>query len=180
MADQLFPEFDDGYEDDDELEVESTESDDEEQDAAAIDGDEDDVLMDVKTPLFDFDTGDFVLNKSGKMRVASPDEAWGQWCVKSVATPRYHLLAYGQNYGVDEEGAMAELDTESKLNALEAEITDALLADPNNRTADVGEIVWSRSALDPSAVVGHVDVENADQTTIGLTITETGPEIGGE
>lgn len=179
MADQLFPQFDDGYEDDDELEVESTDSDDEEQDAAAIE-DEDDVLMDVRTPLFDFDTGDFVLSKSGKMMDADPDEAWSQWCVKSVATPRYHLLAYGQNYGVDEEGAMAELDTESKLNALEEEITDALLADPNNRTADVGEFEWGRSPSAPDSVIGHVEVENADQTTIGLTITETDSEIGGE
>lgn len=179
MSDQLFPQFDDGYEDDDELEVESTDSDDEEQDAAEIE--DDDVLMDVRTPLFDFDAGDFVLNKSGKMRTASPDEAWSQWCVKNVATPRYHLLAYGQNYGVDEESAMIEMDTESKLNALESEITDALLADPNNRTADVGEFAWSRSSVDPSAFVGHVDVENADQTTIGLTVVETDSEVvGGE
>jgi hypothetical protein len=178
MADQLFPQFDDAYEDDDDVEVESTDSDDEEQDAAAID-DEDAVVMEVRTPSFDFDTGDFVVSKSGKMKEAEPDQAWSQWCMKCVATQRYSLLAYGQNYGVDEEGAMAEPDTESKLNYLGEEITDALMSDPNNRTADVGDIEWGRSPSAPDSVIGKVSVENADQTTIGLVVTETDAETSG-
>lgn len=100
-----------------------------------------------KSWLFDFDTGDFVLDGAGNVVEADGLTAWVQWCVKAVLTQRLAFVVYNWDYGVDIENVMKQ-PTRAVIEAeLEKEITEALMTDP--RTAEVKNFAfeWSGDEL---------------------------------
>lgn len=112
--------------------------------------------------FFDFETGDFRQNKKGQMVEASPYDAWVQWCLKTVYTERYQFFAYSSNIGVEMAEAMAEPSRSAQESSIERTITEALLADPYNRTVYVRDFVfeWGVDSLRVTCNVGGIwDVE---------------------
>ena len=100
-----------------------------------------------KSWLFDFDTGDFVLDGAGNVVEADGLTTWAQWCVKAVLTQRLAFVVYNWDYGVDIENVMKQ-PTRAVIEAeLEKEITEALMIDP--RTAEVKNFTfeWSGDEL---------------------------------
>ena len=106
-----------------------------------------------KSWLFDFDTGDFVLDGAGKVVEADGLTTWAQWCVKAVLTQRLAFVVYNWDYGVNIENVMKQ-PTRAVIEAeLEKEITEALMTDP--RTAEVKNFTfeWSGDELTVSFII---------------------------
>ncbi len=106
-----------------------------------------------KSWLFDFDTGDFVLDGAGNVVEADGLTAWAQWCVKAVLTQRLAFVVYNWDYGVDIENVMKQPTRAVTEAELEKEITEALMTDP--RTAEVKNFTfeWSGDELTVSFII---------------------------
>ena len=90
-----------------------------------------------KSVYFDFEKGDFSLESNGEIKTATPYDAWVQWCLKTVLTQRWAFLAYSTQAGVEIEEAFAQQDRKAQESYMEKTITEALLADPYQRTKRV-------------------------------------------
>ena len=84
--------------------------------------------------FFDEEKGDFLLDGSGRMIIATPKESWEQWCMKAVGTERYALLAYSNQFGVEMEAAFSQPTREAQESSIQRTITECLFADPRGRT----------------------------------------------
>ncbi len=106
-----------------------------------------------KSWLFDFDTGDFVLDGAGNVVEADGLTTWAQWCVKAVLTQRLAFVVYNWDYGVDIENVMKQPTRAVTEAELEKEITEALMTDP--RTAEVKNFTfeWSGDELTVSFII---------------------------
>lgn len=97
---------------------------------------------------FSFEKGDFAKEPSGRLKEASEIEAWKQWCIKIMQTPRYECLAYSTDIGIDFEDVFGAESREDAETVLTMEITDALMADPYGRTEFVDDISFNWLAPD--------------------------------
>lgn len=90
---------------------------------------------------FDFDKGDFQLTPTGVIAPASELQAYIQWCMKALLTPRYRHLIYSRGYGQEFEDLirrnLTRAGNESEIRRM---VTEALMVDP--RTASVGNFVF--------------------------------------
>jgi hypothetical protein len=85
--------------------------------------------------LFDFETGDFVVDGQKNVAIAVERSAWVQWCLKQCQIERFALLAYNTDAGI-ETALVDEQDTrKGKESVLERTLTEALMID--KRTASV-------------------------------------------
>lgn len=98
---------------------------------------------------FDFEKGDFALDSAGKIQTAEPYDAWVQWCLKTVYTQRYAFLAYSNQVGVEMEEAFQQPSREEQESNIEVTVTEALLADPYQRTKRVYDFLfeWETDGL---------------------------------
>ncbi len=103
-----------------------------------------------KSVYFDFEKGDFSLESNGEIKTASPYDAWVQWCLKTVLTQRWAFLAYSTQAGVEIEEAFAQQDRKAQESYMEKTITEALLADPYQRTKRVYDFtfVWKTDGVE--------------------------------
>ncbi len=103
-----------------------------------------------KSVYFDFEKGDFSLESNGEIKTATPYDAWVQWCLKTVLTQRWAFLAYSTQAGVEIEEAFAQQDRKAQESYMEKTITEALLADPYQRTKRVYDFtfVWKTDGVE--------------------------------
>ena len=100
-----------------------------------------------KSWLFDFKTGDFVIDGAGRVVQADGYTAWAQWCVKTVVTERFAYLAYSQNYGTEIEAALRQPSRQAVQAELERAITEALLVDPRTEVVRDFAFEWRGDEL---------------------------------
>jgi len=114
-------------------------------------------------PLFDVESGDFVLNGAGQPLYGTGFEAWILWCTKAITTERWAHLAYSDNTGIEAEEAFKEPDREARESAFERTITETLLADPMGRAQEVSnfEFAWNGDSLCISCEITGVDGNSA-------------------
>lgn len=120
---------------------------------------------------FDFETGDFRTDGAGRVLASNGEEAWRQWCMKTIATQRLAFYAYTDGLGIDGEQAMAEPTEARQKLALETTIREALLADPYGRTLEVRDFTWTRKVDSfhmSCCVVGQDDRTASIETDIPL------------
>ncbi len=86
---------------------------------------------------FNFETGDFNIDNAGRIETASPYEVWIQWCMKTIYTQRWAYLGYSDQIGVEIEEAFNQEDKGTRESYIEYTVSEALLADPYNRTKRV-------------------------------------------
>ena len=103
-----------------------------------------------KSVYFDFEKGDFSLESNGEIKTATPYDAWVQWCLKTVLTQRWAFLAYSTQAGVEIEEAFAQQDRKAQESYMEKTITEALSADPYQRTKRVYDFtfVWKTDGVE--------------------------------
>lgn len=118
-------------------------------------------------PLWDFDSGDFILNGAGQPIYGTGYDAWVLWCNKTIYTQRYALEAYSTNAGIEADEAFKQPDRAARENYFERTITEALLADPMGRTVQVKDFAfeWETDSLTITCTVigreGNTAVINA-------------------
>lgn len=116
---------------------------------------------------FDISTGDFV--RDGKNKILDSDgiESWRSWCYNCVNTERYKHLAYGTDFGIELDPVFSAESHEEAESILVRQITEALLADPYERTeyVEVGDIIWTA----PDAIEAPITVHGINDVTIDIT-----------
>lgn len=122
-----------------------------------------------KNVSFDYRTGDFLRDGRNNLIECSPFDAWAQWCIKNVQTPRFKCAAYSTDIGIDLSGVIGSSDKKLVESILTAEISECLAADPYGRTDYVKSVKYNWTA--PDAVEATATVLGIDQTEITITTT---------
>ena len=91
-------------------------------------------------PLFDYETGDFLMNGSGQIITADKITAYTQWCKNVIATCRYNHDAYGDYIGIDWNAVFSAPTRDEAESIIESEISEALACDPYGRTEYVQSV----------------------------------------
>ncbi len=115
-------------------------------------------------PLWDYETGDFVIDGTNRALYGSGYDAWILWCTKSILTQRWAHLAYNSNIGVEADEAFKQPDADAVESAFERTITEALLADPSGRTEQVKDFrfTWRADTLMIECMVVGKNGQTAD------------------
>ena len=123
---------------------------------------------------FDYEIGDFIRNGKNRIIDSNGIDSWKSWCVNCVQTERFSHLGYGTDFGIETGEAMKANSKEEAESILAREITEALLADPYDRTEYVEDIEFNWTA--PDAVEASVIIHGVEDVTIDITayITEGG------
>lgn len=93
--------------------------------------------------FFDFETGDFTTDSTGRMDASDGVDAWKQWCLKAVYTQRDAFAAFTNGYGIEEDEIFQEPTRMAQQSAIERTISEALMADPYNRTLFVRDFRYT-------------------------------------
>ena len=118
-------------------------------------------------PLWDVERGDFVTNAARQPLYGIGYDAWVLWCTKTILTQRWAHLGYSDNAGIEAAEAFKEPDRAAQESAFERTITEAFLADPMGRTAQVKDFIfrWYADSLSITCTIvgseGNTAVVNA-------------------
>lgn len=97
--------------------------------------------------LWDFENGDFNLDPYGGVTRANGEEAWQQWCVKAVLTPRYEHAIYPSDYGSElNEIIRAGYSYPIARVICESSIRDTLSSSVDQRCKEVDNFTFSLSS----------------------------------
>ena len=115
-------------------------------------------------PLWDYETGDFVIDGAKRTIYGSGYDSWVLWCTKTIMTQRWAFLAYSDAHGVEADEAFAEPDRDAVESSFERTITEALEADPLERTLLVRnfDFTWLADSLEIQCEVVATDGSTAD------------------
>lgn len=122
-------------------------------------------------PLFDFKTGEFVLNGNGQIVTADGITAWAQWCENILHTYRFFHDSYSDDIGIDYVSVFKAKSREEIETLLETEISEALAVDPYGRTQFVQTIEFDRYSTDEVVVRIVVIGANNENVTIETVLT---------
>ncbi|MGN0999701.1 MAG: DUF2634 domain-containing protein [Faecousia sp.] len=124
---------------------------------------------------FDYEAGDFKRDGKNKLLDSTGVESWESWCTNCLNTERYKHLAYSTDFGIEIDAALKAASRKEAENILTRQITEALMADPYERTAYISEIVYDWTAAD--TVVVDVTVHGVSDVTIDITAYITRGEV---
>ena len=116
---------------------------------------------------FDSLLGDFLRDGMNKMLDSDGIESWKSWCINCIQTERYKHLAYSTDFGIELDKAMKASGREEAESILTREITEAIMADPYQRTKYIEEITFNWTA--PDAVAVAATIHGIDDVTIDIT-----------
>ena len=116
---------------------------------------------------FDYELGDFPRDGMNKLLDSNGIESWEAWCINCLQTERYKHLAYSTDYGIELDAALKASNREEAESILTRQITEALMADPYERTAFISDITYDWTA--PDSVTVQATVHGTDDVTIDIT-----------
>lgn len=117
---------------------------------------------------FSWDTRDFLKTGNYQIQNASGVEAWEDWCMICLSTERYDHMAYNTDFGIETKEAFRAESREKAESILTRQITEALMADPYERTRYVSEIIYHW--VGPDSVSVRVTVEGIDDVSIDIVV----------
>lgn len=116
---------------------------------------------------FDDELGDFLRDGKNTILDSTGIESWKSWCINCIQTERYKHLAYSTDFGIETEAAMKAKSKGEAENILTRQITEAIMADPYERTEYIESIEFDWSA--PDAVRIALVIQGKDDVTIDIT-----------
>lgn len=119
---------------------------------------------------FDYESGDFKLNGKHRIREATGITSWEDWCGTCLLTERYEHLAYSSDFGIETKEAFAADSHEKAEALLTRQISEALAADPYERTEYVEDIQFRWTAPDTVQIVVTVHGINGVTADIAVEI----------
>lgn len=117
--------------------------------------------------LFDFESGDFVLDGTGRLMIADGHTSWVQWCQKAVITERFAYLIYGTNFGSEIRRTVREHDRKAAESWIEREITEAITIDSRSEMVRDFKFSWSGDNLTVSFTAVPV-IGPPEQMEVGI------------
>ena len=118
----------------------------------ASDNEEDVERRFLPSPLFDFESGDFVRDGANRVVMVDGRDAFILWVLKILSTQEGSCLSYLEQ-GVDIEGCMAEENRAAIRSALERSITEALMVHPCTEKVYAFEFEWETDGVRVSFIV---------------------------
>ncbi|NOW92319.1 hypothetical protein BCD91_004342 [Clostridium beijerinckii] len=88
----------------------------------------------------DFETGEFIRNPDGTIKILDEFEAYIQWCQKAMITARYKYRAYSNRYGRDIIGS--SLDEKAMELEIKRVTQEALMVHPMTSSVDNFSFEW--------------------------------------
>lgn len=116
---------------------------------------------------FDYESGDFKRDGMNKLLDSDGVQSWKDWCINCLQTERYKHLAYSTDFGIEIDEALRASTRQETENILTRQITEALLADPYERTSNVTEITYDWTAPDTLEI--SATIHGVDDVTIDIT-----------
>ena len=116
---------------------------------------------------FDSLLGDFLRDGMHKLLDSDGIESWKSWCINCLQTERYKHLAYSTDFGIELDKAIKASSREEAESILTRQITEAIMADPYQRTKYIEEIKYNWTA--PDAVSVAATIHGIDDVTIDIT-----------
>lgn len=114
-----------------------------------------------------FDT-DLIRDGKYSVQTSTGVDSWKQWCINCLCTERVSSPLYSTDFGISTSEAFQAEDRDEAETILASEITEALEADPYERTEQVLEIDFE---WDTDSVQVDVLVAGMDGATIDLEVT---------
>ena len=118
--------------------------------------------------FFDYKSGDFKLDGSGNIEIARGQEAYKEWCIKTILTERYACLAYSSDIGTEMTKVAALDDYDAQCSDIERQYTEALMSNP--KTEYVRDFVFTQPAPDAVSVTFTVKGKEYDEESISVLI----------
>jgi len=115
-----------------------------------------------KSPVFDYEAGEFLTTPTGKIYLADGTQAWVEHCKKALTTERFKYIVYSGNFGHELEDLIAiPLSQAAFESEVKRMVTEALMVDA--RTAIVADFTfeWGPDALRYSCIVTNTRGETA-------------------
>lgn len=124
---------------------------------------------------FDYAAGDFKRDGKNKLLDSNGIESWKSWCINCLHTERYRHLAYSSDFGIETEEAFRAESRAEAESILTRQITEAIMADPYQRTKYISEIEfeWEK----PDAVRVDVTIQGIDDVSIDIIAYITKGEL---
>ena len=124
----------------------------------------------MESVYFDEEIGDFIRDGQYRLKTATGQEAWEQWCINCLLTERDAYPAYGELFGISTIEAFESDDRAEIESILTMEITEGLMNDPYGRTVAVREIEFDWQENQEAADI-YVTVEGLEEATIDISVT---------
>ncbi len=93
-----------------------------------------------QSAYFDFKTGDFKRDGANNIIKSTGTDAWIQWVIKCLNTPRYDCLAYSTDFGINMQNIFNSTTKKEIESNITREIREALYADPYERLSYIESI----------------------------------------
>lgn len=116
---------------------------------------------------FDAQVGDFCRDGMNKILDSDGIESWKSWCINCIQTERYKHLAYSTDFGIELDGVFAATSREEAESILARQITEAIMADPYERTQYIEELEFDWTA--PDAIEVRVVIHGIEGVSIDFT-----------
>lgn len=117
-------------------------------------------------PLFDFNSGDFVLDGAHQFTMVDGLDEYAIWCLKTLKTQLGACASYPE-YGIDIDGALSEASHEAICSAFERTITEGLLRNPRTERVYDFDFRWNGEEL---AIIFIVKPKGLDAFDITMDI----------
>lgn len=104
------------------------------------------------TPLFDFESGDFVRDGANRVVMVDGRDAYILWVLKCLSTQEGSCLSY-LGFGIDAEGSMAEVNRAAVQSALERTVTESLMIHPCTEKVYGFQYEWGVDSVNVSFIV---------------------------
>ena len=106
------------------------------------------------TVQFDFEKHEFILTPTGKQKTYTGSDAWGEWCIKALATERFQYLVYSDNYGEEIDTLIGKSYPHSVIESeIQRMVKDCLMADPRTANVTNFEFKWLMDGIIFSCMV---------------------------
>jgi len=117
-------------------------------------------------PLFDYETGDFVMDGQNRVVYVDGRDNYMLWCLKTLNTQLGACDSY-PGYGIDVEGATDQPTREAVQSAMERTIIEALMENPVTQHVRDFAFSWDANELYITFVI---EPTNWDAFDINMTV----------
>ena len=99
-----------------------------------------------KTYAINFETGEFMKNPDGSIKLLNEFDSYIQWCQKAMMTARYKYAAYSNLYGKDIIGSTS-LDKKAMELEIKRVTREALMVHPFTQDVSSFSFIWGNGEV---------------------------------
>lgn len=114
------------------------------------------------SPMFDVNKGDFVVDKSGDIKMSQPEDAFKIWCYKAINVERFNKTAYSAGFGIETPPLDLYIENGAKESWLKRTITESIMGDALQRASEVTDFKFNYFEPDSVEITFTVILKNGN------------------